>query len=513
MLYACFFVLLLVAVAVFSFVPRKIVRLKKLRGNRFDAKVFGKINREIKIFNRMKLIMPRRHKVPVLYLEWMAKLRADPHILVRSRDPFQKLMYLYAASNLYAACYDGFTRRQLYKNLLYVFGKEPVRVIRVFRLSKRRLFAIRQPHFRYTRLGFVPRESCTRFSHSYIVKTDGGAEIKTYTDNTLPVRCFEIRGNHRFTYTFAPDKMKCTVGHTSDTFFCTCNNTVTAVFVHGARVSFENSLAQKEKELILYINVKDGAKIFILHAKTKQEAQTITAQLRKQGARLDYLQTSQQIAENQEIEKLYSRACFSRFITGEKLGNRYAAAVRHVPTLYLPTMVYDVTEPTELFTVIDNFSRFHAIARTAGHINVVVLYSSQNDVVREYIAAFTNRNDAKNLVRAGVFVFFIDRVRVPNDVVYYFSQMLEADSSPFYKGGDAGTASGVLNLIVSRKNVSYSVTNLSTGVTKYHHLKPNENVLDARGRPIEKGRDAVCQKVHVTTVKPMLSPRGRRAPA
>ena len=52
-------------------------------------------------------------------------------------------------------------------------------------------------------------------------------------------------------------------------------------------------------------------------------------------------------------------------------------------------------------------------------------------------------------------------------------------------------------IIASRKNVSYSITDTRTGVTKYHRLGPTSQVLDEFGRIIEIGKDAICTRVMV----------------
>ena len=510
MLYAGVFVAVLIVLSFFFLVPRKVTRLKKLKYRNFPDNIFQKINREIAIFNKMKIVLPSTKGLPNLYIKWLGRLHVNPYERANSADPIEKLMYLYAACVLFGKTSDEFRKRQYFKDILYAFGTKKVvnKVIafglKPLKISNRKLFAIRQPMFKFLQTKFVVREENLRFANSYAIKTVGAAQIKNYVGTIhgtkYSVECFEVDGKYRFTHDFASDKFKSTFSHTSDTFYCTFRNKAVAVVVQGQpRVNFETNLADKDPNLLLFINVKERAKIFVLESDTKVNVMRLISKLKGTDGKVDYLQAPEQIAQTREIEELAEKAYLSRFVTGEKLKNRQLAAQRLVPTIHIPTLVFDVTDGGELFAAIDFFGHFRAMAAAGMNINVVILYSSQNDVVREFIGAFTSRREAAELVAAGVFLFFIDKIKASNDAVYYLSKM--ANLSAVHAHAHSQTDLSTGTVIVSRKNVSYSLTNPRTGITKYYRLTPGSQVADEFGRIINVGFDAVCTAVHIVTPK------------
>jgi len=559
MLYAVLCAALLFVIAIYFLRPRKIIRLSKLRGHRFDVPIFQKLNREVRIFNKLKMIMPARRGIPTLYTDWLAKLHLDPRRLTKTADGIEKLMYICAAATLYANSRNEFVRRQLYKNILYVFGTSkkiarshnfwtiPLSMKGVALAKRVTGYVIKQPIFKFLpgdkTSKFIPRESSLRFSDSYVIKNENETIIKHYTDKTIPAECHDIRGPYRFTHNFAVDKMKCTISHTADTFFCTCAGRTTAilVMVQGStrHVNFETSIAEKTPDMNVYINLKTGGKVFTIHTDSKSAASAIIAQIKARRGNLDYLLTSEETDRTREIEDLYARAYLARFVHGENLRVRYTHARRHVPTLHLPTLVYDIADPCEMFDILDRFDRYRAIARACQSLNVVVLYSSQNDLVREYIAAFTNRHDARTLVQSGVFLFFIDKIKASNEVVYYFSKMAEVQTTPpsasaplqggelivgcFQKPvldknkklipllGGVAPRSGDGVVLISRKSVSYCLTDLATGISRYHKMPPNHQILDEFGYPIERGYDAVCRGIYIAVAPEKKSTRAAKS--
>jgi len=496
MVYAIVFAVFMTVICVWCLYPRKIVHLRKF-GIKDD--VFKKLNTEIGIFNKMRIKLPKQRRQPNLYIKWLGRLHVNPSERVISADPIEKLLYLYACAKLYTMTRDEFRKRQYHKNIIYGFArpiKKRVMCFRPLKLSPRILYAIRQPHFKYLQTKFVARDPGVRFSHSYIV----AGNVKNYVTETdgHPIDCHDITGKHRFEFDTCMDKMKCAFSHTNDAFFCTYQNRAVAVLVQGVqRINFETNLAGADANLSVYINLKNGGAIRVIHTDTKANAMRIVGRI-KGAQRLNYLLTPYEIECNTRIEDLYMRSYLSTFVAGEKLKQRAVTAAKYLPTIYLPTIVHDIDDAQELFGIIDNFENFKKIVRAGVNLNVVVMYSSQNDTVREFIGAFTNRRDAIQLVRAGVFLFFIDKVRTHNDAVYYFSKMLDASQNKLLSS-NAGKKDDLY--IFSRKNVSYSITNPRTGVTKYYRLKPGENVLDEFGRVIDIGYDAICRSVKIATAK------------
>jgi hypothetical protein len=522
MLYAILFALIITVVASYFFIPKKIVRLRKLDKRLLNGNyIWRKINSEIKIFNRLKLIVPCKGGIPILYLKWLSALHVNVYKVLKNADGIERLMYLCACADLYLNSRDEFKQRQIVKNCILVFGmKNKINLYKSHRSLKpcmRKAYTVPQPVFKLLGGGtlskFIRREKNIVFSNSYFIKKVGNTVIKYYIDRELPAECFEIRGKHRFSYCFGADKMKYKIGYTADTFYCTSHAGVTAIFVTGTSANFENSLTEKTDYLYAYINLKSGNKVHIIYAKTRQEAAAFIIKIRQRG--IKYLQPSEQIIENRQVENLYKKAFFSKFVTGEKLKKRYDALARQIPTLYLPTLVYEITDPNGLFDITDRFDLFKEIVRTGVNLNVVVLYSSQNDIVCEYIKAFTHRRYAQSLISSGVFLFFIDKITATNGIVYYLSKMAEAGNSLKFSGSDNFLTCGKRETrqeihdlggfyIVSRKNISYSVINQYTGAVKYHRLPLGAYIKDGFGRIIERGYDAVTKELYIVTAKSVL---------
>jgi hypothetical protein len=274
---------------------------------------------------------------------------------------------------------------------------------------------------------------------------------------------------------------------------------VIAVLVIGQnRTNFETSLAEDAPELSVYIPIKSTAKIFVTRAMPKMNAVKLVAAIKNVAGQIPFLCTPQQIQLNEKIDTLYARAYMARFITGEKLKNRLGAAAKIVPTIQMPTLIFDIVEGADFFELIDSFPACKTIAAAGARLNVVALFSSQNDEVREYINAFLNQKTARELVGLGIFIFFIDRIKTDNDAMYYFFAMLDAQTR----------AAGVTPpdrdiVIVSRKSVSYSVTDIRSQTTKYHRLARGQEVLDQFGEPIKIGFDAILNRgsIKITETK------------
>jgi hypothetical protein len=491
-----------VAVSIIGIVflrPKKCVKMKKFGIG------FEKVNAEIAIFNKMRLNLKTTRRQPDLYIKWLGRLHKNPKTRFTENDAIEKFFYIYACAKLSCASHDPNKSRQYYKNIIFAFGqKNAIRykfwahVVRGLKLKKHKtLYAMAQPRMKYMETKIVPRNENMRFSHSYIIEKHGGAEVKNYT--AQGIEFYEINGEHRFEYDFNIDKMLCTFSHTADTFFCVTTGGVVAVSVFNMpRVNFETSLAAEKQSMCVYINVpKSGLnvpKICIFRGENRAKSVQILQKIRAQNAEIPYLLSPAEKSRNSSLNALVARANSSAYIQGEKLKNRLQSICGLLPTIHLPTLVFDITDADEFFAVLDHFENFKLLARAGMNFNVAIMYSSQNDIVREYIAAYTNRRAANELVAMGIFIFFIDKIRASTDAIYYVSKMLETNSVGTPSGGSGGNAP---KMIISRKAVSYATTDMKTGVTKYHRISPAFTVLDEFGAPIPVGFDAVVSAVKI----------------
>jgi|GEM_PF-2103241 len=497
MIWAMAFSLSLFVACVISLWPRKTTRLGLLNKTLVSKHtVFKKLNAEVKIFNKLKLRLPMTRRRCDVYLKWLGKLYINPLLRPKVSDPIDRLMHAYALGELYTLCSDHFKRRQIYKAMLCALSPIGVVYRRGFgcarppKIGKRQLFAIKQPTVRFMQTKFVERSEDLVFAKSYVTKKIGEARVKNSVAIVKghPVECNDIVGSHRFSFDTKMDKMACFFSHTADTFFVALGGRAIAVLVDSAnRVNFETNIVSAGATLLVSVHLKAGGRVCVIEGSTKAQVASLATNIRTSRS-LNYLNTAAEVARNNTIENLYGRAYMSKFIRGEKLKSRMEATRRVVPSINLPTIVYDVTTPEEFFVVIDNFENFKRMSWAGVNTNVVVMYSSLNDTVREYIAGFAKKNDAKDLIKNGVFLFFIDKIRASNDVVYVLSKMLEVgqcDMSGLRTRDDDFK-------IISRKGVSYSSTSLRTGVTKYHQIKPGHDVVDMFGVPIKVGVCAIC---------------------
>lgn len=498
MVYAIVFALLSVVISAIVLRPKRFTKLKKL------PQTFESLNPEIEIFNKMKL------KRPESYLKWLGRLYRYSKTRFTGSDPIDKLFYLYACAKL--------NTRQHYKNFIYTFGFGNHVRNRVFayslrglKLSKRpQLFAIPQPNYAFMQTKIVPKWNFSRFSHSYTITKTDRAEIKNYTYNNIDF--YEINGEHRFEHDFNVDKMLCTFSHTSDTFLCSTGNYTTAIFVSGMqRIAFETNLALEKPNLILGINIPKNtpAKVCIFTAKNRAEVLQTTNFLRQNCAQVPYLLNDETKARNSALNALISRANSALYICGEKLKNRLQSICGLLPTFHLPTLVFDITSGEELFAVIDRFDQFKLLASAGMRFNVVIMYSAQNDVVREFISAYTNRREAKTLVSMGVFLFFVDRTTAPIDAIYYLSKMQEASTNQITLSQKNAELPANELQIISRKAVSYSTTDFKTLTTKYHRIAQTLDVLDQFGNPIPIGSDAIVTEIRTAPKQKPLTRRGK----
>jgi hypothetical protein len=241
-----------------------------------------------------------------------------------------------------------------------------------------------------------------------------------------------------------------------------------------------------------------------------------------------------------QIETLFERAWAARFVRGENLKEKFAAACKIVPALFLPTLVYNIENPDDFFAVVDSFKLFRRIAETGNNLNIVFLYSSMNDSCREIIKNFADENRARDMIAAGVFLFFVDRVATDNKAVNYLSLMSETTSLreakqrsnpdietathisnsypithtvyvrntlkqartakcriPLDVGGDTAGLSFKTPAVCNHSGANLQVTPLKSGARNFSYKLPTgATVFDEVGREI-KDKETACARVYV----------------
>ena len=484
-----------------------------VRVERGIAKGNAKLLNEIKIFNRMGLVMPCRRGVPVLYSQFLGRLVLDPSFVVRNSDGIARLLYVCAAMNLFGNSKEGIVRRQLMKNCVYVFGQKDV-VKR--KIPLRGGVAAKQtgwfslattPRFKYLGNQFIFAQN-RKDRPSYTIY-DGK---KHSADKVLPVQCFETTAE-KFVHFVAPEKFKYNLSHTADTFYAVGDGKAVGVYVPD-KVTFGSSIcehggSQKGDDLKVYAT-SEGDKYYVVTAKTKSEVTSIVGLLKKRRGKLDFLLTADEANEVTQIESLFNRAWSSRFVKGDNLKDKFATASKYVPTLFLPTLVYAIEHTDDFFAVVDSFKLFHRIAKTGNNMNVVFLYSSMHDEAREVIKAFADKDEARELIAAGVFLFFVDRIKADSKAVNYLSLMADA-KSPFKIKGCPENRGGVFDSIETITHISNSfpithtvyVRNTLKQPTRTKTNIPLDVGNELEGLPF--GMPAICRRVganlQVTSLK------------
>ena len=429
-----------------------VVKFKYLRGPKgicgIARKVLGKINREVKIFNKLKAIMSYSRGYAVEYLDCYKRIMQRPNHVFLGHDGITKLFYVYACAKLFLKSDNELVKKQMLKNCLYVFGaKTTIKKQDKVKLLTTKFYSHKQVAFKYLgseishgqNFELRGQELSKRNSASYVTYYNNGVSVKYYVAKKLPVKYYEIshqpdvcasRGAglpaDRFSYTIGSDKMKYDLTHTADTFYAnsTSKDGIIAMFVNG-KVSFGSSLAEKCDELRIYAELQGFAKIFIVHAKSKSDAVGIISRIKKNGYKVDYLFDEREQKIAREVEQIYKTAFESKYICGENLRDKYVATCRVIPTLHLPTLVYTMQNVQDFFDVMDRATLFERIAHAGRNLNLVCLYSSGNDEIREIINAFIDKREMRNLIGAGVFVFFVDKIKQSNLVVNLLSMMAE----------------------------------------------------------------------------------------
>jgi len=395
----------------------KIVKIERKLGNGIDS-ISQNFLREIRIFNKMRLVMPCRHGAPVMYSQFLGRLVLDPRWVVRSKDGIARLLYMCAAVNLYANLDDELVRRQLLKNCLYVFGsRDNIKKTRKVTHSQRKFHTHRQPRFKYIGGQFIlARNRIDKPSYTFYNSR------KHFADKLMPVQCFECKGlGGKFTHFVSRDKFAYNLTHTSDTFYAVGEGKAVGLYVPN-KVAFGSSICEKTNDLNIYATT-DSGRYYIIHGKSKQEITGIVGEIKRKRGQLDYLLTTDEAREIAQVETLFAQGWASRFVRGDGLKDKYTTACKYVPTLYLPTLVYSIDQPDDFFAVVDNFPIFKKIAATGNSINVVFMYSSMRDDIHEIIKTFADKQEAKSLISSGVFLFFIDRVKAMDKAVNYLSLM------------------------------------------------------------------------------------------
>lgn len=431
--------IILLAVFIFPRRSRHIARLRVMCASRHWA--IKKTTHEVKFFNKLRIVTPNIRGLPKSYIDYLARLHINPKYYPENPDAYERLYYATACTNLF----NQKKQYQLLKNLMKIFVVQKIikKKTHITKLVSGDFYPTQQPLFKVLRgqtfskiiqRGQEPQFEIKTplkeiFSNSYVSYIADDVVVKNFVDSDLPAECYEIKTYKqiKFTLKTAHDKFKLNISQTADALFFGRTNAVTAIFVMAKSKQFGTNLATKHNEFHANITICGKAKVFVVRGKTKSDVQKTIQQIRERRGELNYL-----IDENinSQLEHLLERMYFSRYITGEKLRRGFLDTQKLIPTLHLPTLVHVIESQDDLFGIIDSFDDYSALAEMGLQYNLVVMYSSQNAIVREMVEHFVSRPAVQDLVTQGVFMFWVDKMRAKQEAVYYLSKMNESGNLP-----------------------------------------------------------------------------------
>ena len=452
-------------------VARLDTEVPKYTGCNYTDGIFHKINTEAKLFNKMAFVMPCVRNVPSLYITYLGRLHKNPNLRPRhiEQSAIGRFVYLHACMALYAKASDNAIKKQLVKNAIYYFitarvEKEKAQIRgRINKIVFPQLTPTAQPLFNIMRSNNFAKIMSRNSDNDFTIKTGVMAQCMTrqfkqnYTSYRSAihgtqkfwvrnfvlevgnVQCYDISlkvknsdktgvvNNSKYMFELPLDVAKSfvVVSQTSDSLYVVCRKTKScrAIYICAPNVGIATNMARRETGLKLQLALNTNAQVFIINEKTKQDAIATISQIkgRQHSARVDRTL----VIENKKIQQLIGDMYNGRYISGDGMKKQLGAVRSVVPSVLLPTKVYDIEN-------LDDFSKFrrtleiHKITSSVGVLhNVVIMYSSQDAYVCSAVSEFTKQEKLSGLTGVGVFIFFVDKMRAKKEVVAYLSKILE----------------------------------------------------------------------------------------
>jgi hypothetical protein len=370
-----------------------------------------KLLKEIKIFNSLFLIMPVCHGVSVAYTGQILALLANPKHRPPD-DPYIKLLYGYACFVLANKTYNFTVRRQLQKNLLFLLGtnNKIVKKINPIWASKKYFVYPPVPYKIFN--NSVVDFSATDFKTVRPLKTIICSSYIKYQNADIMIRRFdgfyELYANteQQISFVVDADKENFDVRIACSTVHCKDLKTgrEQKYTIRGDKFRLTTSVCEKIDALEIHILFAGGITVKINNGTKKMLSKT-------------------EIEFNRRVEQIVTRAYVSKSISGENLRSRYKLTEKVIPSFRLFTAVYEIADAEIFLSVMDDLECYKKAAVLFGGFNIVFLYSSGNDFVASLVAGFINGNDIEELSKLKVFMFFVDRITVSADAIYFLSRM------------------------------------------------------------------------------------------
>ena len=373
----------------------------------------SKLRHEIKIFNRMCLVMPTVRGVAVAYREQMrALLRNAKHR--PGTDPYERLFYGYACAVLAQKINDEVFVHQMRRNLLFLLAP-------TFKIVKRGNWTWSPQQYQFHTLPIYkifndcfldPWQVGISLAKPWRVVACGS--YLRYANEDVIVK----RYAHAFTLsaqTVQTVTLKVATDKTD--FDCqinrgvvTCKHLPTGEVhtytVRGEQVRLATSMCCKTDALEVYVTWQGEAKIGL------------------DGGQPHGLSQSE-INANERLERIVSAAYQAKFMTGERLRTRYMAALKIVPSLHGLTRVIQVRTAEDFLSVWSALDDYRRIAQLFHGFSLVFLYSGAAVDVTNIIVTHVTAEQVTNCHEHQLWLYLIDRTVTDPDALYCLNKLAQ----------------------------------------------------------------------------------------
>lgn len=372
-----------------------------------------KLCREIKIFNRLCIVMPTVGGVAVAYREQMRALLRNPQQRPGA-NPYARLFYAYACYVLAQKSPREVTRRQLQRNLTFLLAPKCKIVKSIAAVWSRQKYEL-YPLPVYKVFGdcyYDPLQPGIKINQPWQIVAHG-SYVKYYNQNLTIKRyahAYHLDACETQTVTLkvAPDKhdFDCVVSRG----VVTCKNLVTGeshtYAVRGDQVRLATSVCDKIDALEIYVTWQGEAKISL------------------DGGDAQWL-TLAEVQTNQRLEFIVNAAYRSRYVTGEHLRSRYLSALKVVPSLEHLSKVVIIQDEDELHQVWQRLGDYRKLAQLLRGFNLVLIYSGAVPNIAQAISNLATPAVVKSCHDNFLWLYFVDRTVTDPDALYYLTKVAQ----------------------------------------------------------------------------------------
>lgn len=374
-----------------------------------------KLRQEIKIFNRLCLVMPTIDGVAVMYREQMKALLRNPRYRPR-QDPYERLFYGYACYVLSQKYKDEIKCRQLHRNLIFLLAPKRKIIKKINAILPRQQYLVNSlPIYKVFHDTYCdPLQPGIFASEPWQQIVAHGSYIK-YVNHQMVVKryahAYELKSDNwqMVTIKVATDKRDFTCEVNRGVIICKHLRTGEShtFTVRGEKIRLATSLCEKKDALEIYLSWQGEAVVGL------------------DGGEARWL-TDNEISENKRLEGIVDKAYRAKYITGEKLRTRYLAASKLVPSLDNLTKVVILEKPEDFINQWNSLNDFKKVARLFGGFNLVFIYSGAVPIIEETVRLTVKEHQITECHRERLWIYFVDRSTTDPDALYLLIRLSQS---------------------------------------------------------------------------------------